>query len=98
MALCLSATGVCYISPARLKLSMGAPTHRLTCLSLVHISCWYPLCLNSKAKLCVGGMHRLEEENIRQAMQDANLREQAQADRDQIRQVLICLPVMFLLS
>lgn len=31
--------------------------------------------------------YRAEEDNIRQAMQDANLKEQAQADRQRIRQV-----------
>jgi len=31
--------------------------------------------------------YRAEEENIRQAMQDANLREQAQADRQRIQLV-----------
>ena len=31
--------------------------------------------------------YRVEEENIRQAMQDANLKEQAQADRQRIQLV-----------
>lgn len=61
------------------------------------MSCWYLLSLTSKGKVSVGVDCRLEEENIKQAMQDANLREQAEANRDRIRQVPICLPALCLL-
>ena len=63
---------------------MRQPSLRLLDLTLMIPVLMSPYCL------C-----RIEEENIRQAMQDANLREQAQADRQRIRQVLPSLHARF---